>query len=138
FSARAIEAEAWTAAHQGCVSSMTEILRTAPDSLDCRFVFAQAARGDLIAPGILERRIKDLGAAIAGLLHALDPEVVILGGSIAEAGAALFEPLQREVDWRVKGLLKRSVPLLPNGVADTSGVVGAAGLAHLAARRGAV
>ncbi|MBI5282525.1 MAG: ROK family protein [Candidatus Solibacter usitatus] len=133
FSARAIEAEAWTATHQGCVSPMTNVLRTTPAALDCRFIFDQAARGDLIAQGILERRIKVLGAAIAGLLHVLDPEVVILGGSIAEAGAALFEPLQREVDWRVEGLLKRSVSLLPNGVADTSGVVGAAGLAYLAA-----
>jgi glucokinase len=134
FSSRAIENDAWSATNQGCASPMTDIIRAHPESLNCEFVFEQAAIGDPIARRIIDRKIRILGAAIAGLAHALDPEIFILSGSIAEAGAALFEPLQREVDWRVRGLLKRSVPLVPSGVADTSGVVGAAGLAHLAAR----
>lgn len=133
FSSRAIEAEAWAATHLGCSSPMTEILRAHPEALSCQFVFEQAGLGDPIAQRLLATRIRTLGACLAGLLHALDPEVVILSGSIAEAGAALFEPLQREVDWRVRGLLKRQVPLVPTGVNDTSGIVGAAGLARLAA-----
>ena len=130
FSARAIEADAWSAMHQGCSSPMTDILRATPEALSTRFVFEQAALGDPLAQGILDRKIRVLGACLAGLLHALDPEIVILSGSIADAGPALFEPLQKEVDWRVKGLLKRSVPLVPTGVQDTSGVVGAAALAY--------
>ena len=133
FSSRAIEAEAWAAAHLGCASPMTEILRSHPEALSCQFVFEQAALGDPIAQRLLEKKIRVLGACIAGLLHTLDPEVVILSGSIAEAGAALFEPLQKEVDGRVLGLLKRQVPLVPTGVNDTSGIVGACGLARLAA-----
>jgi glucokinase len=108
---------------------MTNALRSFPERLNCEFVFAEAQRGDPVASGILSRRLRVLGAAIAGLLHALDPEIVILSGSIAQAGPALFEPLQREIDWRVQGLLPRSVPLVPSGVKDTSGVVGAAALA---------
>jgi glucokinase len=130
FSARAIEADAWAAMHQGCSSPMTDILRATPEALNTRFVFEQAALGDQLAQGILQRKIRVLGACLAGLLHAFDPELVILSGSIADAGPALFEPLQREVDWRVKGLLKRSVPLVPSGVQDTTGVVGAAALAY--------
>ena len=129
FSARAIEAEAWAAAHQGCASPMCDILRSDSSALSTRFIFEQASLGDSIAQGLLRRKIRILGASIAGLLHALDPEIVILSGSIAEAGAALFEPLQKEVDWRVQGLLRRSVPLVPSGVRDTSGVIGAAALA---------
>ena len=129
FSARAIEAEAWTAVHAGVSSPMTNAIRALPERLTCQFVFAEAQRGDPVASGILARQIRLLGAAVAGLMLALDPEIVILSGSIAQAGPALFEPLQFEVDWRVKGLLKRSVPMVPSGVEDTSGVVGAAALA---------
>jgi len=133
FSARAIEAEAWAAVHSGVSSPMTNALRAVPERLSCRFVFTEAQRGDPVASGILARQIRLLGGAIAGLMLALDPEIVILSGSIAQAGAALFEPLQMEIDWRVKGLLKRSVPLAPSGVEDTSGIAGAAALAARAA-----
>lgn len=129
FSARAIEAEAWGAMHLGVVSPMCEILRARPDSLSCRFVFEQAVAGDPVARGILSRKIPVLGGAIAGLIHALDPEVVIVSGSIADAGEALLGPLREEVAWRIRGLMRREVPIVPSGVNDTSGIVGAAGLA---------
>jgi predicted NBD/HSP70 family sugar kinase len=45
------------------------------------------------------KAIRKLGAAMAGLLHVFDPEIVIIGGQVADAG-----------------------------VADKSGIVGAAGL----------
>lgn len=70
----------------------------------------------------------------AGLIHALDPEVVILGGQIAKADDFLLDPLQREVDWRTRTLLRRKVPVVKAQVADLSGVVGAAALAIDAAR----
>lgn len=129
FSARAIEADAWSATHLGVLSPMCDILRSSPDALSCRFVFEQAAAGDSIAQGILGQKIAVLGAAVAGLIHALDPELVIVSGSIADAGEALFEPLRREINWRIQGLLRREVPIVPSGVHDTSGIVGAAGLA---------
>jgi len=131
FSARAIEAEAWSLVHKGCSSPMAEILRAHPETLSTRFVFEQAALGDSLARHILDTKIRVFGAVLAGLLHAFDPELVILSGSIADAGAAVFEPLQREIDWRVRGLLKRPVPLVPTGLRDTSGIAGAAALAHL-------
>jgi len=72
-----------------------------------------------------------LGAAVAGLLHAFDPELVIVGGQIAEAGAALFEPLRRELSLRTKRYLSRAVPLVLPEVEDSSGIVGAAALTVL-------
>lgn len=129
FSARAIEADAWSATHLGVASPMCDILRANPDSLSCRFVFEQAALGDPVAGRIVERKISVLAGAVAGLVHALDPELIIVSGSVAGAGEALFEPLRREVSWRIRGLIKHEVPIVPSGVNDTSGIVGAAGLA---------
>ncbi len=129
FSARAIEADAWTATHLGVVSPMCDILRAHPDALSCRFVFEQAALGDPIARGVISRKISVLAGALAGLIHALDPEVVIVSGSIADAGPALFEPLRAEVHSRTRGLIRHPLAIVPSGVNDTSGIVGAAGLA---------
>jgi len=126
FSSRAIEAEAWSVVHQGAVSPMTRAFRADPALLDCRAIFAWAAQDDPIARWILDRRIEMLAAALAGLMHAFDPEVVILTGQIAEAGDALLDPVRKAVHWRTQGLLRREVPITGSGLNDTSGVVGAA------------
>ena len=128
FSADAIEAQAFGLVHSGCVSSLTDKFREYPERITCRDVFDAAAAGDTAAATIRDRAIHHLAAAIAGLLHVLDPEVVILGGQIVEAGDALLTPLTREIHWRSIGLLRREVPVLLQQVADRSGIVGAAAL----------
>ncbi len=126
FSSRAIEAEAWSSVHQGAVSPMTRAFRAEPEKLDCRTIFEWAAQDDPIARWILDRRIEMLAAAMAGLMHAVDPEVVILTGQIAEAGEALLAPVRKAVNWRTQGLLRREVVITGSGLNDTSGVAGAA------------
>jgi len=128
FSARAIEGEAWSAVHRGCPSTLTRLFREQPQLATCRTIFQAASEGDDIAQAIVARAIHALAAAIAGLLHVFDPEIVILGGQVVDAGADLLEPLRAEVWDRSHSLLGREVPLLEQQVADKSGIVNAAGL----------
>jgi glucokinase len=129
FSARAIEGEGWAAVHRGCASSLTRLFREQPQLASCRTIFQAASEGDELAQSIVARAIRGLGAGIAGLLHIFDPEVVILGGQLVEAGADLIAPLKQEVWQRTRRLIRREVPILEQEVADKSGIVGAAGLA---------
>ena len=128
FSARAIEGEAWAAVHRGCASTLTSLFRDQPQLATCRTIFQAASEGDALAVEIVSKAIGKLGAAIAGLLHVFDPELVIIGGQLADAGADLLVPLQEEVWARSRGLLRREVPLVEQEVPDKSGIVGAAGL----------
>lgn len=128
FSARAIEGEAWSAVHRGCPSTLTRLFREQPQLATCRTVFQAASEGDELSQSIVTRAIQGLAAALAGLLHVFDPEVVILGGQMVDAGAELLTPLREEVWSRSRGLLGREVPILEQQVADRSGIVGAAGL----------
>jgi glucokinase len=128
FSARAIEGEAWAAVHRGVDSSLTLLFREQPQLATCRTIFGAASEGDGLAKAIIEKAIRKLGAAIAGLLHVFDPEVVIVGGHVADAGGDLLVPLREEVWSRSRGLLGREVPIVEQQVADKSGIVGAAGL----------
>jgi len=128
FSARAIEGEAWSAVHRGCRSTLTRLFREQPQLATCRTIFQAANEGDELSQSIISKAIHGLAAAIAGLLHVFDPEVVILGGHVVDAGAELLTPLREEVWARSRGLLGREVPLIEQQVADNSGIVGAAGL----------
>jgi len=128
FSASAIEGEAWAAVHRGVSSALTRLFREQPQLATCRTIFQAAREGDHLALTVISNAIHKLGAAIAGLLHIFDPELVILGGHVADAGADLLTPLQEEAWTRSRGLLGREVPLVEQQVADKSGIVGAAGL----------
>ncbi len=126
FSARVIEADGFSAIHRGLTTSLRSLQEGRPPS--CIDVFQAASDGDPVAVCIVQSGVRKLGGAIAGLLHALDPEVVILGGQVANAGDTLFAPLRQEVAWRTRSLLRREVPIICTQVADPSGVVGAAAL----------
>jgi len=128
FSAQAIESEAWAAVHRGCDSVLTTLFREQPQLATCRTVFGAAREGDRVACAVVDRAIRRLAAAMAGLMHVFDPEAVILGGHVADAGRDLLDPLREEVWSRSRGLLGREVPLLEAQVGDRSGIVGAAAL----------
>jgi glucokinase len=82
--------------------------------------------GDAEATRVWSRSIRALAAGIASLVNALDPEAVILGGGVADAGEALFGPLRDElarVEWRPGG---HSVRLLHAQLGGLAGAYGAA------------
>jgi glucokinase len=133
FSADAITVEAYRVIHSGCISSLTDKFRDCPESVTCKDVFEAAASGDSAATLIRDRAIHHLAAAISGLLHVFDPEIVILGGQIAEAGETLRRPLEEEVHWRSQRLVRRAVPVVIQEVQDRSGIVGGAALVFSAA-----
>lgn len=129
FSARAIEVEALAAIQRGCESSLRARFGANPLSVTCADVFECAGQGDAVASAIIHRAVRYLGGAIAGLLHVLDSEVVILGGQIAQAGPVLFDTLREDVEQRTRRLLKRTIPIIPAEVGEHAGIVGAASLA---------
>jgi len=83
-------------------------------------------RGDRLATEAWLKSVRALGCAVASLINVLDPEAVIIGGGIARAGAALFEPLEkivREVEWNVGAA---PVKILPAQLGELAGAYGAA------------
>jgi len=82
--------------------------------------------GDKDATDIWLRSVHHLAAAVASFINAFDPEIVILGGGIAQAGAALFDPLRQELDqfeWRP---MDHQVQVIPAALGEKAGAIGAA------------
>jgi len=87
---------------------------------------ADVLLGDAAATVVWKRSVRDLAAGIVSLINILDPEAVLLGGGIAEAGDALFIPLAAELDhleWRPGG---HRVRLIHASLGDWAGAHGAA------------
>ncbi len=91
-----------------------------------RDLVAAARRRDAEARKVWLASIRALAAGITSLINALDPEVVILGGGITQAGTALFRPLNDFLDrfeWRPGGARARIVRAK---LSDRAGAFGAA------------
>jgi glucokinase len=87
---------------------------------------AAVKSGDADAAEIWRKSIRDLAAGVTSLINAFDPEAVVIGGGISEAGDELFIPLAAELDrveWRPNGI---RVPLLRATLGDWAGACGAA------------
>ena len=83
-------------------------------------------RGDKEATTVWLRSIFHLAAAIASFINAFDPQIVIIGGGIAQAGHALFDPLRADLDrfeWRPMG---HRVEIMPAALGEKAGAIGAA------------
>jgi glucokinase len=98
-------------------------------------VSAAADGGDAGALGILAEAGRWLGAGIASLVNSLDPEVVIIGGGVSEAGAPLLEPAVVAYHDRIIAREHRDIPPVVRAhLGDDAGVIGAALLGMEAVR----
>jgi glucokinase len=100
---------------------------------DTRDLVAAVSVGDAAATDLWATMVHDLACAVASLINILDPEVMVIGGGIAEAGPFLFEPLAETLDrveWRPNG---HRVPVRPAEMGEVAGAIGAARNAMLQA-----
>jgi glucokinase len=82
--------------------------------------------GDHEASLIWLKSVRALAFALGSCINLFDPELIVVGGGIAQAGAALFDPLATELDrieWRPGG---HRVPVVPAALGEWAGALGAA------------
>jgi glucokinase len=129
FSARAIESD--YAAHLHRAAPAKLYLNRSAQPPTPEEIFRAASEGDESARCVLDHACDYLASAIIGILHTFDPELLILGGSIAAAGPQLLHPIKDRVARRTGILLGREVPIVFQEIVGYGGVAGAAGLVFL-------
>ncbi|HVD69417.1 MAG TPA: ROK family protein [Actinomycetota bacterium] len=89
-----------------------------------------ARQGDTVSRGILNEVGHRLGQGIAGLVNVLDPELVIVGGGVSEAGDLLLAPARTAYSRSVEGgAFRPDVPILAASLVNDAGGIGAATMA---------
>ena len=96
-----------------------------------RHLTEAAIDGDADAGALIEEVAKWLGAGIANLIAAFDPEILVVGGGVCAAGEVLMRPVRRAVADVLEGAAHRSpTPILTAELGEYAGVVGAGLLAR--------
>ena len=90
------------------------------------YVVAEAAKqGDKVAQKIFERMGKYIGIGLASVVNLLNPEKIVIGGGVADAGDILFTPLTNTLKKRAMPIQAKSVSVVPAQLGNAAGVIGA-------------
>lgn len=120
--------------NRGCwelYASETALLRdlagsgTAPDVAE---VIQAARQGDQAALAALARVGEALGVGIANTVNTFNPELVVIGGSIAEAGDLVLEPARQVVEQRALARPRGQTRILTSTLGAEACAIGAGSL----------
>lgn len=115
---------------RGCVEALASaaaVERRYGEAVPAEEVVARAAKGDEAAAAVWREAVEALAAGLAAAVVMLDPELIVVGGGLAGAGAALFDPLAEELRRRLPFLA--APPVVPAALGPDAGWRGAALLA---------
>ena len=93
-------------------------------------VTALAHDGDHTARAVLADVGRRLGAGLTGIVNALDPDVVVIGGGAVTAGDLLLDPAREVVAARALPPVARAVRIVPARFGEEAGLLGAGLLAR--------
>ena len=103
--------------------------------LDGEDITEAAQQGDATAVAVLAEMGRYLGITAAGLVSALDPELIVVGGGVIAAGDLVLEPARAACRAHTIGAeFRPEVPIVPAELGPAAGIVGA-GLLVLESRR---
>lgn len=99
------------------------------DSVTARIVGQAAAEGDPLALELIERAGFMVGLAVTSLLHVFNPQIVVIGGGVSNAGELLFAPLRKAVAEHVLDpAYYEKVPIVQAALGDNVALIGAGAL----------
>ena len=95
---------------------------------------AAAAEHDSAIAEALERAARYIGLAAANVVTILHPDLIVLGGGVAEIGERLIGPIRNEIQVRVGMFPTDDVRVERSLLGDQAGVIGASVLARTGLR----
>lgn len=90
------------------------------------YMVAKAAEaGDPVAKRIFEIVGEYIGIGLTSVINLLNPEKVIIGGGVAEAGDLLLDPIRKTIKERAMVVAGSAVEIVPAQLGNSAGVIGA-------------
>ena len=98
----------------------------ATDGIITPYIVAQAAlQGDAVSIQIFKQMGKIIGTGLSSVINLLNPEKIIIGGGVADAGEILLDPIRKTILDRAMPIQASAVQIVPAQLANTAGVIGA-------------
>lgn len=98
-----------------------------PDRVDAKLVFEAAREGDPLALAIASEVARAVAQVLADIVNLLDPELIVIGGGVAQAGDDLIARIRQELETASKVGVEPP-PVVPARLGEDAGILGGAAL----------
>ena len=90
-----------------------------------KLIYEAARKGDRLAKKILKDTGMYLGVNLAGVINLLNPEIVVIGGGVADAGEFIFKSVRETVKKRAMPLPAKTAKIVKAKLGEDAGIIGA-------------
>lgn len=128
-SAFAISRMAKEGIQKGKLSLITELVQSDLDKIDISIVIQAANQGDQFAISLFSEVGYWLGRGIAYLIQIFNPELIIIGGQVAEASQFIMAPIQQAIHSFCNRDISNNTEIKFSELGSNAGTVGVAAYA---------
>lgn len=114
---------------QGEKSSLAAMVGGRLEDITAEKVGEAARQGDGLAQDVLSRAAKYLGVGMANLINIFNPQMIILGGGMANIGAPLLDPARQVALAQAFPIAAGAVSIVTAELGEAAGIYGAAAFA---------
>ncbi|MFQ5498587.1 MAG: ROK family protein [Candidatus Zixiibacteriota bacterium] len=94
-------------------------------NLTIKKLFTAGKRGDEIAHETIDETARYLAIGLAGIVNLINPEVIVIGGGIADGGGGFLESVSAEVKQRAFSSAIKGLSIVKASLGNDAGFIGA-------------
>lgn len=110
---------------EGSSSVLTSVKKIRPEDITMDDIIEAALNDDVLAIELIARVGENLGRGIAALINVLNPELVVLGGSLIKTGDYLYLPIKTALNKYSLSLVNNDSQLKMSKLGERAGILGA-------------
>ncbi|RPH92010.1 MAG: ROK family protein, partial [Calditrichaeota bacterium] len=111
------------------VNLLMERKKPIPEEVTSKHIFQLAAAGDIEANETIDTTLGYLGTGFAGLVNIFNPEIIVIGGGVADAGDEFVRRIKSAIEQRAMKPALRGLVVARAILGNDAGFVGALTLA---------
>jgi len=112
----------------GVKSILLDMCNNDPSNLTAEMVAEAAKKGDAVAWNVFHRAAEYLGIGISALINLFNPEAIVIGGGVTQAGDILFDTVRNTIKARALNKISKEAEILPATFGLKAAVMGAVSL----------
>jgi len=117
------------AAHPAAGEGLRALAGDDPGKITAAMIFEAARRGDGLARELVEETAEYIAVGLGGIIHVLAPQLIVLGGGVAQAGEELLAPVRERLKGHVFYVPLDRIRVAGAALGHDSALIGAATLA---------
>jgi glucokinase len=110
-------------------SIMHDLVNGNLDGITAEIVTEAARKDDVLAKKVIDSTIKYLSMGIANIVSILNPQMIVLGGGLFQAGDLLLDPIRTEFRRWAQPIAAKNIKIELSSLGENAGLYGAGKLA---------